>query len=127
MVENIHAILGDEGLTRLVAAFYQRVRTDEVIGPMYPPDDWENAEQRLRDFLIYRFGGSDRYLQERGHPRLRGRHMPFNIGVKERDRWLDLMGAAMKETNVPEEAVPTLAAFFAQIADFMRNREEAGE
>ncbi len=127
MVENIHAILGDEGLTRLVAAFYQRVRTDEVIGPMYPPDDWENAERRLRDFLIYRFGGSDRYLQERGHPRLRGRHMPFNIGVKERDRWLDLMGAAMKETNVPEEAVPTLAAFFAQIADFMRNREEAGE
>ncbi len=127
MVENIHAILGDEGLRRLVAAFYQRVRTDDLISPLYPPDDWENAERRLRDFLIYRFGGSDRYLQERGHPRLRGRHMPFSIGIKERDRWLDLMGAAMKETNVPEEVVVPLAAFFAQIADFMRNREEAGE
>ncbi len=127
MVENIHAILGEEGLTRLVAAFYQRVRTDDVLAPMYPPEDWEGAEKRLRDFLIYRFGGSDRYIQERGHPRLRGRHMPFSIGIKERDRWLDLMGAAMKETNVPEEVVVPLASFFAQTADFMRNREETGE
>ena len=82
MVENVHAIMGEEGLTRLVAAFYQRVRTDDVLAPLYPPEDWEGAEKRLRDFLIYRFGGSDRYIQERGHPRLRGRHMPFSIGIK---------------------------------------------
>ena len=122
MLEAIHARLGEEGLTRLVAAFYRRVRTDDVIGPLYPPDDWEHAEQRLRDFLIYRFGGSDRYIQERGHPRLRGRHMPFSIGVAERDRWLELMGAAMKETNVPEDVAPVLGEFFAQVADMMRNR-----
>lgn len=124
MVDNIYARLGEEHLTRLVAAFYQRVRQDDVIGPMYPPDDWEHAEQRLRDFLIYRFGGPDKYIQERGHPRLRGRHMPFSIGVKERDRWLELMDASMKETEIPEEIAQLLSDFFAQIADFMRNRPE---
>lgn len=123
MLETIHARLGEDGLTNLAAAFYRRVREDDVLSPLYPPDDWENAEKRLRDFLIYRFGGSDRYIQERGHPRLRGRHMPFSIGMAERDRWLDLMGAAMKETNVPEDVAPVLGAFFAQVADMMRNRE----
>lgn len=124
MLEEIHSTLGGKGLTALVAAFYRRVREDVVIGKMYPPDEWEEAEKRLRDFLIYRFGGSDRYIQERGHPRLRGRHMPFSIGVKERDRWLDLMGAAMKETEVPADIAPVMGAFFAQVADMMRNRED---
>ncbi len=124
MLEKLHERMGDEGLTNLVAAFYRRVRTDDVIGPLYPPDDWEEAEKRLRDFLIYRFGGSDRYIQERGHPRLRGRHMPFSIGLAERDRWLDLMGQAMQETKVPEDLAPVLAEFFAQVADMMRNRAE---
>lgn len=124
MLEKVHERMGEEGLTNLVAAFYRRVRTDDVIGPLYPPDDWEEAEKRLRDFLIYRFGGSDRYIQERGHPRLRGRHMPFSIGLAERDRWLDLMGQAMRETEVPEELAPILAEFFAQVADMMRNRAE---
>src|SRR5204862_3600745 len=89
VLETLHSRLGEDGLTRLIAAFYRRVREDDVLGPLYPPDDWDNAERRLRDFLIYRFGGSDRYIQERGHQRLRGRHMPFSIGVKERDRWLE--------------------------------------
>lgn len=124
MLEKLHERMGEEGLTNLVAAFYRRVRTDDVIGPLYPPDDWEEAEKRLRDFLIYRFGGSDRYIQERGHPRLRGRHMPFSIGLAERDRWLDLMGQAMQETKVPEDLAPVMAEFFAQVADMMRNRAE---
>jgi hemoglobin len=123
VLETLHSRLGDDGLTRLIAAFYRRVREDDVIGPLYPPDDWDNAERRLRDFLIYRFGGSDRYIQERGHPRLRARHLPFSIGLAERDRWLDLMGAAMKETEVPADLAPVMGAFFAQVADSMRNRE----
>lgn len=124
MLETICKRLGEDRLTELVAAFYRRVRVDDLLGPLYPPDDWEGSEKRLRDFLIYRFGGSDRYIQERGHPRLRGRHMPFSIGLAERDRWLDLMGAAMKETEVPEDVAPVLGEFFAQVADMMRNRGE---
>lgn len=116
--------LGEDGFARLVAAFYRRVREDDLIGPMYPPDDWENAERRLADFLIFRFGGSDRYIQERGHPRLRMRHVPFSIGEAERDRWLELMGGAMDEMGLAGEARVNLGAFFDQVADFMRNREE---
>ncbi|MDH4408110.1 MAG: globin [Verrucomicrobiales bacterium] len=115
--------LGESGFARLVAAFYRRVREDDLIGPMYPPEDWEGAERRLADFLIFRFGGSERYLQERGHPRLRMRHVPFSIGEAERDRWLKLMGAAMDEMGLSGEARVNLEAFFDQVADFMRNRE----
>jgi len=113
--------LSEEMFTRLVAAFYRRVRNDDLIGPMYPDNDWEGSEKRLRDFLIYRFGGSDRYIQERGHPRLRMRHAPFKIGVPERDRWLELMGAAMDETEVSQEVQLEMKVFFEQVADFMRN------
>ena len=115
--------LGEDGFARLVAAFYRRVRGDDLIGPMYPPEDWEGAERRLADFLIFRFGGSERYLQERGHPRLRMRHVPFSIGEAERDRWLKLMGAAMDEMGLAGEVRVNLEAFFDQVADFMRNRE----
>lgn len=116
--------LGETGLTALVAAFYRRVRTDDLLGPLYPPDDWEGSEQRLRDFLIYRVGGPPRYIEERGHPRLRIRHIPFAIGIAERDRWVALMTAALDETAVPSPSREILAEFFSQTADFMRNREE---
>lgn len=116
-------VVGEARLRAMVAAFYRRVRADDLIGPMYPPDDWAGAEKRLADFLIYRFGGPPTYLEERGHPRLRGRHLPFVIGAAERDRWLRLMEAAMAEIDLPVEAVPPLRAFFVQVADFMRNRE----
>ena len=120
---NLCEVAGEERLRALVTAFYRRVREDDLIGPMYPPHDWAGAEKRLADFLVYRFGGPPTYLDERGHPRLRGRHMPFAIGEAERDRWLQLMESAMTEVDLPEEAVPLMRAFFVQVADFMRNRE----
>ena len=121
-MEEIYAQLGEDGIAKMVAAFYKRVRTDDLIGPMYPDDDWEGSEKRLRDFLVFRFGGPDTYIQERGHPRLRMRHAPFAIGEAQRDRWLELMDAAMEETDVPLTAREPLSAFFAQVADFMRNQ-----
>jgi hemoglobin len=120
----LYAELGEPTLRALVTSFYQRVREDEIIGPLYPQDDWAGAEKRLADFLIFRFGGPQTYIEERGHPRLRTRHMPFSIGITERDRWLDLMGAAMQDTAIPPPQAETLAAFFAQVADFMRNRSD---
>ena len=120
----LYADLGAPTLRAMVASFYRRVQTDDLIGPMYPGHDWTGAEKRLVDFLIFRFGGPATYIEERGHPRLRGRHMPFSIGEAERDRWLDLMGQAMAEVEIPQEQAVVLGAFFAQVADFMRNREE---
>ncbi len=113
--------LGPEGFRRLVAAFYRQVPRDELLGPLYLTEDLAGAEQRLYDFLCFRFGGVPRYVEERGHPRLRMRHLPFRIGEAERDRWLELMAAAMQESEVSEQAAAPLRAFFAQVADFMRN------
>ncbi len=120
----IYATLGNEGFTRLTAAFYRRMRHDDLVGPMYPEDDWEGSEERLRDFLLFRFGADQRYLVKRGHPRLRARHLPFRIGLAERDRWLALMREAVDEVITDEEVREALMAFFAQVADFMRNRSE---
>lgn len=115
---------GENGIRRMVTAFYQRVRTDDLIGPMYPGGDWEAAEGRLAEFLLFRLGASTRYLETRGHPKLRMRHITFKIGLAERDRWLELMTAAMEETAVPAEARGFLDPFFAQVADFMRNQAD---
>lgn len=118
----VMAACGGDGIRRMVAAFYRRVRTDDLIGPMYPADDWEGSEERLAEFLLFRLGGSARYVEMRGHPRLRMRHVTFRIGEAERDRWLELMSEAMDETGVPANARGFLDPFFAQVADFMRNQ-----
>lgn len=113
---------GETGIRAMVAAFYRKVRHDDLIGPMYKDDDWQGAEERLADFLLFRLGGNPRYIETRGHPKLRMRHITFRIGIAERDRWLELMFAAMDESAVPAEAREFLNPFFAQVADFMRNQ-----
>jgi len=115
----------EAAFTRLAAAFYRRMKEDDLIGPMYPPDDWAGAEARFAGFLRFRFHGNMAYIESRGHPRLRGRHLPFSIGTAERNRWLEIMHAAIWETDIPAVAAPHLEAFFAQVADFMRNRPES--
>jgi len=120
----VYGLIGDEGFTRLVAAFYRRVATDEILSPMYPQHDMVGAEQRLRGFLIQRFGGPDTYSQQRGHPRLRMRHGPFKINRAGRDRWVELMEAALVEAALPPEAIPPLRKFFHDSATFMINAGE---
>jgi hemoglobin len=121
----VMATCGENGIREMVAAFYRLVKTDDILGPMYPEDDWEGSESRLTNFMLFRLGGSTKYLETRGHPRLKMRHIPFQIGVAERDRWLELMVAAMVEVGTPETARAFLYPFFAQVADFMRNRPES--
>jgi hemoglobin len=118
----VYALIGEAGLTRLVAAFYRRVPQDDILGPMYPAHDLEGSEQRLRDFLIYRFGGPPRYIEERGHPRLRVRHAPFAVNPAARDRWMQLMTAALEEAAFPAEADQFIRSFLGDIATFLINR-----
>ena len=124
MEKKILQNVGEDGITKLVTAFYERVREDDLLAPMYPAHDWRGAESRLRDFLLFRFGMSEQYVKERGHPRLRMRHLPFSIGSTESQRWQQLMGEAMDEIEIDSEAKELLGAFFAQVADFMRNRPD---
>lgn len=119
----IHGIIGDNGFARLVAAFYRRVPADDILGAMYAGRDLAEAEWRLREFLVGRFGGPERYIQKRGHPRLRMRHNPFRIDQVGRDRWISLMEAALIEAELPAEAIPLLRAFFHDSATFMINSD----
>ncbi len=122
---NLARSLTPDLIRRMVAGFYRRVRTDTLIGPMYPEDDWAGAEERLGNFLLFRFLGDPTYMNERGHPRLRMRHAPFSIGVAERDRWMQLMAASLDElTELPQADKAAITTFFFQVADHMRNRME---
>ena len=118
----VHAVIGDEGFDRLVAAFYRRVATDDILRPMYPEDELLAARHRLRDFLIQRFGGPMTYSEQRGHPRLRMRHAPFAIDQNGRDRWIELMEASLAEVQLPADVLPPLRRFFHDSATFMINR-----
>ena len=113
--------VGAEGLADMVAAFYRRVKTDDLLGPLYPEADFEGAEQRLREFLQFRFLGDQTYTENRGHPRLRMRHFPFVIGESQRDRWIQLMDAVMDEAGIAGQARAVISPFFAQVAEAMRN------
>ena len=120
---DIYAQVGEEGFARLVTAFYNQVPSDDILGPMYPADDIPGAENRLREFLIGRFGGPQRYIESRGHPRLRMRHLPFKLDQAARDRWVQLMDRALDEAALPAESAQLLRQFFDHMATFMINTQ----
>ena len=121
--EELYAAIGEDGFARLVRAFYAQVPDDDVLGPMYPAHDLTGAEERLRDFLIGRFGGPPRYIEQRGHPRLRMRHVPFAIDEAARNRWVTLMDRALDEARLPGDATSLLREFLHAMATFMINRQ----
>ena len=119
----IYETIGEDGITRIVRAFYRQVPSDDVLAPMYPKDDLEGSEERLRDFLLYRFGGPQRYIETRGHPRLRMRHAPFPIDQRARDRWIKLMDDAVGAAAPPPRIDAMLRQFFRNVATFLINRD----
>jgi hemoglobin len=119
---DIYAAIGEDGFRRLIAAFYSQVPGDEILGPMYPPHDLAGAEQRLCDFLIGRFGGPQRYIEQRGHPRLRMRHMPFAVNPAARERWLQLMANALDQARLPPDVDAYLREFFDGVSAMLVNR-----
>jgi len=122
----IYAQIGEDGFARLVAAFYRQVPSDDILGVMYPAHDLAGAEERLKDFLVGRFGGPQRYIEQRGHPRLRMRHMPFKLDQRARDRWVQLMDRALDETKLPKESEDLLRGFFHHMATFLMNTPTQG-
>ena len=106
----------------LVDHFYVGVVADEVLWPLYPDQsDLEGAKRRLALFLGQYWGGPQTYMEERGHPKLRLRHMPFHVGPLERDRWLVHMAAAIEATSNDESLNQELLAYFVPAAEHLRN------
>src|SRR4051812_5066371 len=118
---DLYATIGEDGFERLIAAFYRQVPGDDVLAPMYPAHDLAGAEQRLRDFLVGRFGGPQRYIEQRGHPRLRARHMPFAVDPAARERWMQLMANALDEAKLPADADALLREFFHGVSEMLIN------
>src|ERR1700728_4812131 len=114
----VYELIGDEGFARLVAGFYRRVPDDGILGPLYKGRDLAAAEWRLREFLVGRFGGPERYIQQQGNPRLRMRHHPCKIDQAARDRWVLVMSGALKEAKLHSGAETMLRRFFEDSATF---------
>jgi hemoglobin len=115
------AVGGAPTFERLVETFYAGVEHDPVLRPLYP-EDLSGPRQRLTLFLIQFFGGPATYSEQRGHPQLRARHMPFAIGQAERDAWLRHMRAAIDTLDVPELAKDQFRGYFEGAATFLMNQ-----
>jgi hemoglobin len=117
---------GEEGIRALVDRFYdEMVALPEaaVVRAMHPADLSE-SRRNLWMFLVARFGGPNLYEQERGHPRLRARHLPFTIGAEEAGQWMLCMERALEATVAPGPLREELQQFFGQVASHMVNRAD---
>ncbi len=116
------AVGGMPFFERLVDAFYVGVAGDPVLLALYPEQpDLTGARHRLTLFLAQYWGGPATYGDERGHPRLRMRHLPFHIGPDERDRWIGHMRAAIDAVGPAPEVRQALIEYFVPAAEHLRN------
>lgn len=111
---------------RLVHAFYEGVKGDPALRALYPEEDLGPAERRLRMFLEQYFGGPTAYSQERGHPRLRMRHVPYAVTLDMRDRWLRHMIDALESLELPEAQAEQMRDYFFRAAHMLVNTPEGG-
>jgi hemoglobin len=115
---------GEAVVQQLVDRFYDLMDLEPgytALRAVHGPD-LDSARQKLFWFLCGWMGGPQHFVERFGHPRLRARHMPFKIGILERDQWLACMGQAMEEVGLPEDLRARLAQAFFQTADWMRNQ-----
>ncbi|MDW8172599.1 MAG: globin [Anaerolineae bacterium] len=124
MPYNVYEMVGgDATFKRLVDDFYARIEADPVLRPMFPKD-LEDGKRWQFLFLTQYWGGPPRYIEERGHPRLRMRHMPYAITPTMRDLWVKHMLAAIDAVGIGEPSRSIMREYFERGATFMINREE---
>jgi hemoglobin len=115
---------GDARVRALVDRFYDLMDLEPAYTELRQAhgSTLTEARDKLYWFLSGWLGGPNLYIERFGHPRLRARHLPFAIGIKERDQWLACMKQAMAETEVDPELAERLNQAFFQTADWMRNK-----
>jgi hemoglobin len=120
-VSFFEAVGGEPTFRRLVDEFYAGVATDPLLRPMYPEADLGPAAERLTLFLMQYWGGPNTYSAQRGHPRLRMRHAPFQVDAAARDAWLRHMRRAVDSLDLPPEHATVLWDYLERAAYFMVN------
>jgi len=114
---------GETAVRALVDRFYDLMELEPAYAPLRAlhPSTLDGSRDKLHWFLCGWLGGPDHYIERFGHPRLRARHLPFAIGMAERDQWMDCMRRAMLETELDPVLRQRLDASFMNTADWMRN------
>jgi hemoglobin len=115
---------GEQAVRTLVDRFYDLMELEPTYAQLRAlhPTTLEGSRDKLYWFLCGWLGGPSHYIDRFGHPRLRARHLPFSIGIAERDQWMACMQQAMRELNIATELAQRLAEAFFNTADWMRNR-----
>lgn len=121
--QSIYEAIGEEKLQDLTRHFYQGVAKNQELRKLYPKNDLQGAERRLYLFLMQVFGGPQTYSEERGHPRLRLRHMQWAIDPNLRNQWLNTMFEAMDQVAIDQEIREQMMGYFIKVANHMVNHE----
>ena len=114
---------GHETIARVVEVFYEGVAEDPALRPLYPEEDLGPAAARLTMFLVQYWGGPSTYSRQRGHPRLRARHVPFAVTPDARDRWLLHFRAGLDAVELTPEQDEAFWAYVQHAAQFLVNSE----
>lgn len=116
---------GEATVGKLCDRFYELMNTIPQFAELRAmhPESLQGSRDKLFMFLSGWMGGPDLFVEKFGHPRLRGRHMPFAIGIQERDQWVACMALAMEDVGLSEDIRKVLLHNFFNTADFMRNKE----
>jgi len=120
--ESLYTRLGPDPFWAIARAFYARIEVHPRLRPMFPKE-LDEAIRNQAEFLIQYFGGPPAYSARKGHPRLRMRHMPFRIGLQERNDWVEVMRAALDDAAIPQPDRPAMMAYFEHAATFLMNAE----
>ncbi|WP_186756206.1 globin domain-containing protein [Echinicola salinicaeni] len=120
--QTIYQAIGEEKIKELTRYFYEGVEFNEALRSIYP-EDLAPAEERLYLFLLQVFGGPTTYSEERGHPRLRMRHLQWAIDDKMRNHWLNNMLSALDRIDVDQNVKELMMSYFVKVANHMINRQ----
>lgn len=118
----LYTQIGEASLQDLTKNFYQEVSKNPELRSLYP-EDLDAAERRIYLFLVQVLGGPSTYSEERGHPRLRMRHMQWKIDSKIRSHWMNAMLHALDKVPLEQEVREELMQYFTQVANAMINHD----
>lgn len=121
--QSIYELIGEDKIQQLCRYFYEEVAQNQALRRLYPEEDLHPAERRLFLFLLQVFGGPQTYSEERGHPRLRMRHLDWKIDAGMRDHWLNAMLTALDKINPEQNAKELMMEYFIKVANHMINHE----
>lgn len=121
--QSVYELIGEDQIRKLTHLFYLEVRKNESLRRLYPEKDLSPAEERLFLFLIQVFGGSQTYSEQRGHPRLRMRHLKWKIDGAMRNHWLNAMMSALDQLNLDPNVKELMLGYFIKVANHMINHE----